>query len=108
VFLTNLGEILIWGALVDDLRHGLLHWVRNYLVERTEAAIYSLWGGSAQFHEDVLAVGGKESYWHERSVASTVATSPATNLCFRAVPNDSPRRGTASRHVAWPDNGERR
>jgi hypothetical protein len=65
-------------------------------------------GGGAQFHEDVLAAGGEESYWRESSVASTVVTSPATNLCFRSVPNDSPRRGIASRHVAWPDNGERR
>jgi hypothetical protein len=62
VFLTNLGKILNWGALVDDLSHGLLHWVRNYLAEQTGQQFIASGGGGAQFHEDVLAAGGEESY----------------------------------------------
>jgi hypothetical protein len=42
VFLVDLGEIPNWGNLVDDSSHGLLHWLHNYLAERTGAAIYSL------------------------------------------------------------------
>jgi hypothetical protein len=33
VFWVDLGEILNWGALVDDSRHGLLHWLHNYIAE---------------------------------------------------------------------------
>jgi hypothetical protein len=29
---------------VDDSRHGLLHWLHNYIAERTKAVIYRLWG----------------------------------------------------------------
>jgi hypothetical protein len=44
VFLSDLGEITNWGVLVDDSRHGLLHWLHNYIAERTKAVIYRLWG----------------------------------------------------------------
>jgi hypothetical protein len=40
VFLTDLGEISNWGALVDDLGHGLLYWVRDYLAEPMARSIY--------------------------------------------------------------------
>jgi hypothetical protein len=42
VFLVDLGEIPNWGNLVDDSSHGLLHWLHNYLAERTGVTIYSL------------------------------------------------------------------
>jgi hypothetical protein len=42
VFMVDLGEIPNWGVLGDDSRHGLLHWLHNYLAQRTGAAIYSL------------------------------------------------------------------
>jgi hypothetical protein len=42
VFLSDLGEIPNWGALVDDSRHGLLHWLHNYLAEQAGSAIYRL------------------------------------------------------------------
>jgi hypothetical protein len=38
--LTNLGEISNWGALVDDPRHGLVYWVRDYLAEPMARSIY--------------------------------------------------------------------
>jgi hypothetical protein len=41
VFLSDLGEIPNWGALVDDSRHGLLHWLHNYLAEQAGSTIYS-------------------------------------------------------------------
>jgi hypothetical protein len=40
VFLTDLGEISNWGALVDDLRHGLVYWVRDYLADLMARSIY--------------------------------------------------------------------
>jgi hypothetical protein len=36
VFLTDLGEISNWGVLVDDPRHGLVYWVRDYLAVAPE------------------------------------------------------------------------
>jgi hypothetical protein len=42
VFLVDLGEIPNWGALVDDLRWGLVYRVHNYLAEQAGAAIYRL------------------------------------------------------------------
>jgi hypothetical protein len=38
--LTDLGELQNWSALVDDLRHGLVRWVRDYLAELTTCSIY--------------------------------------------------------------------
>jgi hypothetical protein len=40
---------------VDDSRHGLLHWLHNYLAEQAESTIYRPHGGGIQFREDVLA-----------------------------------------------------
>jgi hypothetical protein len=37
---TDLGEMVDWSALVDNLRHGLVRWMRKYLAEFTGAAIY--------------------------------------------------------------------
>jgi hypothetical protein len=44
VFLTDLGEISNWGALVDDLRHRLVHWVLDYLAEPMVQSIYRIRG----------------------------------------------------------------
>jgi hypothetical protein len=38
--LTDLGELQNWSALVDNLRHGLVRWVCDYLAVLTGAAIY--------------------------------------------------------------------
>jgi hypothetical protein len=102
VFLRDLGEIPNWGVLGEDLRHGLLHWLRNYLAERTGVAIYSLqrrWrpisrgcpGGRRG--KEVLALG--MSGFHRGS------PSAITGHAY----HDSPRRGLAFKHVAH--NGER-
>ena len=40
VLLTDLGKISNWGALVDDLRHGLVYWVLDYLAELMARSIY--------------------------------------------------------------------
>jgi hypothetical protein len=40
VFLTDLEEISNLGALVGDLRHGLVYWVRDYLAEQMTRSIY--------------------------------------------------------------------
>jgi hypothetical protein len=40
MFLIDLGEISNWGILVDDLRHGLVYWVRDYLAEPMARSIY--------------------------------------------------------------------
>jgi hypothetical protein len=40
VFLTDLGEIQNWSALVDNLRRGLVHWVSDYLAELMALSIY--------------------------------------------------------------------
>jgi hypothetical protein len=42
VFLTDLGEISNWGALVDDLRHGLVYWMLDYLAELMARSIYRI------------------------------------------------------------------
>jgi hypothetical protein len=41
VFLSDLGEIPNWGALVDDSRHELLYWLHNYLAEQAGSTIYN-------------------------------------------------------------------
>jgi hypothetical protein len=33
--LTDLGELQNWSALVDNLRHGRVRWMRKYLTEFT-------------------------------------------------------------------------
>jgi hypothetical protein len=38
--LTDLGELQNWRALVDNLRHGWVHWVCDYLAELTGVTIY--------------------------------------------------------------------
>jgi hypothetical protein len=38
--LTDLGELQNLSALVDDLRHWLVRWVRDYLAELTTCSIY--------------------------------------------------------------------
>jgi hypothetical protein len=40
VFLTDFGEISNWGTLVDDLGHGLVYWVCDYLAEPLARSIY--------------------------------------------------------------------
>jgi hypothetical protein len=40
VFLTDLGEIQNWSTLVDNLRHGLVRWVYDYLAELMAHSIY--------------------------------------------------------------------
>jgi hypothetical protein len=44
VFLIDLGEISNWGALVDDLRHELVYWMLDYLVEPMARSIYRAQG----------------------------------------------------------------
>jgi hypothetical protein len=38
--LTNLGEFQNWSALVDNLRHGRVRWVCDYLAKLTRVTIY--------------------------------------------------------------------
>jgi hypothetical protein len=38
--LTDLGELQNWSALVDNLRHGWVHWMRIYLTKLTRGVIY--------------------------------------------------------------------
>ena len=38
--LTDLGELQNWSVLVDDLRHELVCWVHDYLMEFTVCSIY--------------------------------------------------------------------
>jgi hypothetical protein len=80
----------------------LLHWLRNYLAERTEAAIYSLqwrWRpisrgcAGGRRGKGVLAL--EMSGFHRGS-------PPAITV---HAYHDSPRRGLALKHVAH--NGER-
>jgi hypothetical protein len=42
--LDRFGEISNWGALVDDLRHGLVYWMLDYLAELRERSIYRVRG----------------------------------------------------------------
>jgi hypothetical protein len=73
VFLVDLGEIPNWGALVDDLRWGLVYWVHNYLAEQAGRQFIGSLSGGVQFREDALANGEKEGYWRASLVAFTVA-----------------------------------
>jgi hypothetical protein len=36
--LTDFGELQNWSALVDNLRHGRVRWMRKYLTELTGGA----------------------------------------------------------------------
>jgi hypothetical protein len=96
------GEIPNWGVLGEDLRHGLLHWLRNYLTERMRAEIYSLqrrWRTISQGcaggrrGKEVLALG----------ISGFHCGSPSA-ITGHAY-HDSQRRGLAFKHVAH--NGER-
>jgi hypothetical protein len=40
--MTDLGEILNWSVLVDDLRHERVHWLRDNLTEPVATPIYSV------------------------------------------------------------------
>jgi hypothetical protein len=42
VLWTDLGEVSNWRALVDDLRHELMDWVLDYLMEPTAHSIYRI------------------------------------------------------------------
>jgi hypothetical protein len=42
VLRTDLGKISNWRALVDDLRHELVYWLLDYLVEPTACSIYRI------------------------------------------------------------------
>jgi hypothetical protein len=44
VLWTDLGEVSNWRALVDDLRHELVYWLLDYLLELTTHSIYRLRG----------------------------------------------------------------
>jgi hypothetical protein len=97
VFLVDLGGIPNWGNLVDDSSHGLLHWLHNYLAERTWVAIYSLqrrWRpisrgcASGRRGKGVLALG--MSGFHRGSPPAI------TGYAY----HDSPRRGLVLKHVA--------
>jgi hypothetical protein len=102
VFLVDLGEIPNWGVLGDDSRHGLLHWLHNYLAEWTGVEIYSLqqrWCpisrgcASGRRGKGVLALG--MSGFHRGSPPAI------TGHAY----HDSPRCGLALKNVAH--NGER-
>ena len=88
---------------MDDSRHGLLHWLHNYLAEQAGSAIYRLPQRWRPFREDALAIGEEEGHWRSGLVAFTVASSPATTGHAR---RNSQRRGTTLEHVAhsgkWP------
>jgi hypothetical protein len=38
--LTDLGELQNWSALMDNLRHGRVRWLCDYLAELSGAKIY--------------------------------------------------------------------
>jgi hypothetical protein len=44
VFWTDFGEVSNWGALVDDLGHGLVYWLRDYLAKPMARSIYRTQG----------------------------------------------------------------
>jgi hypothetical protein len=44
VFWTDLGEIPNWGSLVDNQRHGWVHWVLDYMAEPMARSIYRIRG----------------------------------------------------------------
>jgi hypothetical protein len=108
VLLVVLGETPNWGVLVDDSRHGLLYWVHNYLAEQASRQFIGSHSGGIQFCEDALAAGEEEGYWRLGLVAFTMAAPPATSQDHGAVYGDSPRHSKVLRHIAWPDNGERK
>jgi hypothetical protein len=108
VFLSELREMRNWSSLVNDWRQDLVAWCVITLQSSQYAQFITSLSGGRGFGRRRAAAGEDRSYWRESSVVSTVATSPVTSQCYRAVSSDSPRRGKASRHVAWPDNGERR
>jgi hypothetical protein len=61
VFWIDLGEIPNWGAVGNDWRWGLVHWMHNYLAELTGAVIY-------RFHRRWWLIlektrGGREREW---------------------------------------------
>ena len=101
MFLSDLGEIPNWGVLGEDLRHGLLHWLRNYLAERTGVAIYSLqrwWrpisrGCVGSRRGKGVLVLGMSGFHRDSPPAITIHAY-----------HDSPRHGLALEHVAH--NGE--
>jgi hypothetical protein len=77
VFLSDLGEMRNWRALVNNWRHDLVAWcVITLRTPRCAQCIVCLSGG-LQLWIGALAVGEERSYWRTRLVAVTVATSLA-------------------------------
>jgi hypothetical protein len=60
VFLTDLGEIPNWWALVNNLRHELVYWVRDYLAEPMAHSIYRARGGGPWIWDGAVATGEEE------------------------------------------------
>jgi hypothetical protein len=78
---TDLGEIPNWRTLVDDLRHGLLDEVLDYLMEpRYVQFIVGLSGGRG-IGQRRAAVRERRGHWRARLVSITVASSPAITGC---------------------------
>jgi hypothetical protein len=104
----GLGELRNSSSLVNDWRWFLV-----------AGCLTTLW--SSRWLQFIVILSGGQWIWVERSgnrrrdksqvrwfVAITVAASPATNLCYKAAPSDSPRCRIASWHVVRPDNDKRR
>jgi hypothetical protein len=77
VFLSDLGEMRNWKALVNNWRHDLVAWCVITLRTRRCAQFIVCLSGGLQFCIGVLAVKEERSYWCTRLVAVTMATSPA-------------------------------
>jgi hypothetical protein len=97
VFLTDLGEIQNWSALVDNLRHGLLRWVSDYLGELMARLIYRdqgrwllIWAWCAGGRREGRALAQRTRGFHRGKVTGDDWT------CFSGLL----RRGNALRHVA--------
>jgi hypothetical protein len=99
-FLTDLGEIPNWGAVGDDLRCGLVHWVHNYLAELTWAVIYRSHQRWRLILRRRVAAEERGGHWRKGCVAFTVARLPATNQLSKAAYCDVVKlQGT------WPSCG---
>jgi hypothetical protein len=77
VFLSDLGEMRNWRAVVNNWRHNLVAWCVITLRTRRCAQFIVCLSGGLQFWIGTLVVGEERSYWRTRLVVVTVATSPA-------------------------------
>jgi hypothetical protein len=97
--LTDLGGMRNWEALVDDLRQGLVRWMRKYLAELPGALIYNvlqqcrpIWRNHAGGRERGVSHRGDLSW---RSLGDELRQSLGSHY-------DSRRCGKMSKGVAQP------